>query len=188
MVGRIIGVTIKSIALVMGFTLGLALTFSGLFFIGIPVIIACVWLFVRLVKKERLKTYGTKGVQRTITKAEKEAGDQTYSEERSTGNSVAHGNPVADAAISYAIGKTLSDKLQADYKQSKKHFFFGDGCATCEYWIGERTAKKQNYYKGAECPDRNTSGKCGCKGGQYYGRIMLCGSGRCRNFERWKNC
>ena len=56
MIGRIIAVTLKSIALILLFALGLALTFTGLFFIGIPLIILCIWLYVRLIKKERMKT------------------------------------------------------------------------------------------------------------------------------------
>lgn len=192
MIGRIIAVTLKSIALILLFALGLALTFTGLFFIGIPLIILCIWLYVRLIKKERMKTREIQAAKRIepvrSSKKTYEDAERSYSDETPASVAKNRGNPVADAAASYMIGKAVSDKLQADYKQRKKHFTSSDSCATCEYWAGERIAKKQNYYKGAECPDRYTTGSCGCKGGPYYRRIMMCGSGACKGFERWKNC
>ncbi len=188
MIGRIIGITIKSITLVIGLALGFALTFTGLFFIGIPIIILSIWLFSRMIKKERQKTYGVHGMEPISTKEENNGEEQTYSAERGNGDSAIRGNPVADAAASYLIGKAVSDKLEGDRKQRKKHFISGNNCATCEYWVGERIAKKQDYYKGAECPDRCTNGTCGCKSGPYYRRSMMCGSGACKSFERWRDC
>ena len=101
---------------------------------------------------------------------------------------VIQSNVVAKAAASYVIGKAASDKMQKENNQRKLQFYFGNGCATCEHWSGKRTAAKKNYYKGVECPNEFTNGTCQCKGGQYYRRIMACGFGACRNYERWKDC
>ena len=96
-------------------------------------------------------------------------------------------NPVADAAATYTIGKAGSDKLREDYKKRRTKFYFGDNCATCEFWNGERTPAKHNYYKGAECPNMHTTGHCTCSYAKYSRRSMSAGSYRCDSYERWKN-
>ncbi len=100
MIKRIIGVTIKTIVLIIGFALGLGLTFAGLFVVGIPVIIFFVYLFARMLKHERRVTQETQGFD-NIEQIKSASVQQPKSQN----------NPAADAAASYVIGKVVTNHI-----------------------------------------------------------------------------
>ncbi len=120
MVGRIIGVTFKSIAIVLGFALGLALALAGLFFVGVPLIIFCIWLYVRLIKKERERTreeQDAKGITPVNIPTEK----PDNSDENAVNIPKNNGNPVAEAAAAYFIGKAVTDKMNQSAKKTTSY-------------------------------------------------------------------
>ena len=101
MIKRIIGVTIKSILLLIGFAIGLGMTFAVLFVVGIPMIILFVFLLARMIKHERRAKQEEQDVK-AIGSIQPASVQQPKRQS----------SPAVDAAAAYVIGKAVTNRTQ----------------------------------------------------------------------------